>query len=365
MNGWVRAMDKGEPNLVPEGEELATGPGTAPPAGMSAAEKLQWKKKQRMNMLPTVYADDTLKAIEATGREKATAGAIPGSINWGIKPVNVAIVDQGKIGVTWVPVRDATTGSEAVTIESIAEGGQMDQHRQLGRPLCPGLALSKAAGRTTSGMSYVEVVEFIKTAPRPLELQFAGIAKDTSEEVQQALAAGAPLPTGLDTTTAFHDMAGKSKAAAKIGGKVWAAELGRKRTAQAVTVSPGEGGESGHVDIVSATPGKPVKMLESLSYLEIQGFYVEKGTRGLEPHICFSHRPDPEGAARRIKVYLDGEQATELAEAVMSMLQEINERRNPHAAFESGGTAVTTMANVLFDDGGGGDNPMFDEDEDT
>ena len=65
----------------------------------------------------------------------------------------------------------------------------------------------------------VEVVEFIKTAPRPLELQFAGIAKDTSEEVQQALAAGAPLPTGLDTTTAFHDMAGKSKAAAKIGGK--------------------------------------------------------------------------------------------------------------------------------------------------
>ena len=116
---------------------------------------------------------------------------------------------------------------------------------------------------------------------------------------------------------------------------------------------------------MSATPGKPVKMLESLSYLEIQGFYVEKGTRGLEPHICFSHRPDPEGVARRIKVYLDGEQATELAEAVMSMLQEINERRNPHAAFESGGTAVTTMANVLFDDGGGGDNPMFDEDEDT
>ena len=30
VNGWVRAMDKGEPNLVPEGEELATGPGTAP-----------------------------------------------------------------------------------------------------------------------------------------------------------------------------------------------------------------------------------------------------------------------------------------------------------------------------------------------
>ena len=154
-------------------------------------------------------------------------------------------------------------------------------------------------------------------------------------------------------------MAGKSKVAAKLGGKVWYAEIGRKRTAKPVTVSPGEGGESGHVDILSADPGTKPEMLESLSYLEIQSFYVVREAK--EPHICFSHRPDPEGVARNIRLYLPGDDAVELAEALMALLQEINERRNPHAAFEAGGTAATAMAGAIFDSSGTGDNPLFDE----
>lgn len=362
VDGWVRAKEKGQPLLVPEGEEFSAG--MAPPANMSAAEKLKWKKQQRMNTLPTIYGESTLQAIDATSKAKATVGAIPGSINWGIRPVNIAIAEQGKIGVTWVPVRDAATGSEAVTIESIAVGGQMDQHRQLGAPLCPGLALSNAAGRSTAGMSYSEVLEHVKSAGRPLELQFAGIAKDTPDEVQSALTKGEALPTNIDTSTAFHEMAGKSKVATKLNGRVWNAQSGRKRTAIPVIVFPGEGGESGHVDITSAEPGEKPKLLESLSYLEIQTFYVDKGSN--EPHICFAHRPDPEGVARNIKLFMPSDQATELADAVMGLMQEIHERRNPHAAFEEGGSAVTTMASAIFDQTS--DNPMFDgasDEEDT
>lgn len=357
VNGWVRAKEKGEPILVPEGEEF--GQGMGPPSNMSAAEKLKWKKQQRMNTLPTVYGESTLQAIDATSKAKASVGAIPGSINWGIKPVNISIVENGKIGVTWVPVRDAATGSEAVTIESIAPGGQMDLHRQEGAPLCPGLALSRAAGRSTGGMSYSEVLEHVRSAGRPLELQFAGIAKDTPEEVQSALAKGEALPQNLDTSTAFHEMAGKSKVAAKLNGKVWSAERGRKRTATPVTVSAGDGGESGHVDITSAVPGKKTELLESLSYLEIQTFYVHKGSD--EPHICFAHRPDPEGVPRNIKLYMPSDQATQLAEAVMALMQEIHERRNPNAAFEEGGSAAATIASAIF--GGTTDNPMFGADE--
>lgn len=324
---------------------------------MSAAEKLKWQKAQRPNVTPTLYSDNTLAAIDASIREKATAGAIPGSINWGIKPVSVSFGEPGKIGVTWVPVRDAITGSETVTIESIAPGGQMDKQRQLGAPLCPGLALSKVAAQSTSGMAYTEVIEFMGTAPRPLKMQFAGIAKDTPDEVQSALAKGEALPETTDSGAAFHEMVGKSKVAARLKGKVWKAELGRKRTVRPITISPGEGGEAGHVDITSAIPGKTPELLQTLPYLEIQTFYVDKGS---EPHICFSHRPDPEGVARKVKAYMPSDQATELAEALMALLREINERRNPNAAFQQGGTAVSKMADAMFRDGQTTGNPIYD-----
>lgn len=366
--GWVRAKEKGQPILVPEGQEFTL---AQPPSNMSAAEKLKWEKHHRGNALPTVYADGTKGATPTVGKGKATGGAIPGSINWGIQPVNVTLVEKGKIGVTWVPVRDAKTGSEAVTIETITEDGQMDQHRLLGASVCPGLALSKVNGRTTAGMTYAETISFLKTAGRPLKMQFAGIARDTSDEVQAALTRGEKLPAHIDTKAAFHEMAGKSKVAEKQKGKVYAAELGRKRTAKPVKIFPGEGGESGHVDITSAEQGKKPVLLETLSYLEIQHFWVDRMNPN-EPFICFAHRPDPEGLARNIRLFLPEDDALALADAVMQLLREIHERRNPEAAFQPGGSKwvlsnpeASGLSNAFFGDSGTGDNPLFDDMEDT
>ena len=363
--GWVRAIEKGQPNLVPEGQEFAL---AQPPSNMSAAEKLKWQKHHRGNTLPTVYSDSTKGAISTVVKGKVTGGAIPGSINWGIKPVTVTLVEMGKIGVTWVPVRDVVTGSEAVTIETITADEQMDQHRMLGASVCPGLALSKVNGRSTSGMTYSETISYLKTAGRPLKMQFAGIARDTPDEIQQALANGEKLPAHIDTSAAFHEMAGKSKVAEKQKGRVYAAQRGRKRTAVPVKVFPGEGGESGHVDITSAEEGKKPVLLETLSYLEIQQFWVDRANPQ-EPFICFAHRPDPEGLARNIKLYLPEDEALALADALMQLLREIHERRNPTAAFEPGGSkwvlANPNVSERFFGDSGSGDNPLFDDMEET
>lgn len=235
VSGWIRAMERGEHLLVPEG-----GGGIAPGKGATKAEKLAWEKQQRGEQhLPTVLSDATIAAnAKGPARDKATAGSIPGSINWAIKPVSVTIQEAGKVGVTWVPVRDAKTGSEAVTIESIAAGGQMDQIIQgAGLSVCPGMALSKAGGQAVNGMSYSEVIEAIQSFPRPLALVFSGVAKDTADEIQLALTNGGPLPASADTDKAFHEMAGQSKVAANIGDKKWEGNVGRKRTARPVIVT--------------------------------------------------------------------------------------------------------------------------------
>eukprot|EP01045_Picozoa_sp_COSAG04_P027850 COSAG04_NODE_4169_length_2257_cov_14.557488_2_plen_147_part_00 len=122
------------------------------PAGLSKAEQIKWKKRNRDNVLPTLYAETTANPLAGRG-PSATPGAIPGEINWGIKPVSIAITESGKMGVTWVPVRSPKTGSEAITIETLEENGQLDKHRQLGALVCPGLALGSVGVETVRFLS--------------------------------------------------------------------------------------------------------------------------------------------------------------------------------------------------------------------
>jgi len=103
-------------------------------------------------VLPTLYAETTANPLAGRG-PSATPGAIPGEINWGIKPVSIAITESGKMGVTWVPVRSPKTGSEAITIETLEENGQLDKHRQLGALVCPGLALGSVGVETVRFLS--------------------------------------------------------------------------------------------------------------------------------------------------------------------------------------------------------------------
>lgn len=106
-------------------------------------------------------------------------------------------------------------------------------------------------------------------------------------------------------------------------------------------------------------PGSKAKkqLVDVLPYLEIQEFWVDTGKGGLDPCICFSHRPDPEGTAHQMRIYMEADKATELADAVLALLNEIHRRRDPEAA--EGDTGL--LASALFGGGDGeNDNPMFD-----
>ena len=152
LNGWVRAKEKGQAMLVDIDADHSGPRETTMPAGLSKAEQIKWKKRNRDNVLPTLYAETTANPLAGRG-PSATPGAIPGEINWGIKPVSIAITESGKMGVTWVPVRSPKTGSEAITIETLEENGQLDKHRQLGALVCPGLALGSVGVETVRFLS--------------------------------------------------------------------------------------------------------------------------------------------------------------------------------------------------------------------
>ena len=196
-------------------------------------------------------------------------------------------------------------------------------------------------------MAYADVVELLKSAPRPLSLTFAGVACDAPDNVQAALVGGTALPS--DIPTSMSSTAGSSKVAQQLKKKEFAGTLGRKRTAQPVTAMTGGGGEQGCVDIIGAAGSKsPGKMIEHLPYLEIESYFVEKGTKGLEPGINFTHRPDPQALGRKIMVYMPAEQATEMAEALMLLLQEVAEKRNPDLVLADGQDATSALAGSLF-----------------
>jgi len=84
----------------------------------------------------------------------------------------------------------------------------------------------------------------------------------------------------------------------------------------------------------------------------------------MDPCIVFSHRPDPEGMAKEVKVYMEAAQATALADAVMALLNEIHHRRNPELAGVDEQAGL--LASALFDVGENDnqDNPMFETEND-